>query len=102
MWMSMSGIQPERAAGKNGMMGLALLGFFSSIVMAYVIAGEIREAVSLSAALLHTSLLWLGLISTAMLSVIIWERKPYSLYFITAGYWLVSVLTMTVILFYLH
>jgi hypothetical protein len=101
-WMRMSRLQPEHAAGKGEGVRLASLGLFCSIVMAALIRSEIRGATVLGPALLHTAFLWLGCIATVLLGTFLWERKPLSLYLITAGYWFASMLLMAVILFYLH
>ena len=42
--------------------------------------------------------LWLGFIAPITIGMVLWEGKPWKLYFIIAGYWLVSMLVMGSIL----
>lgn len=41
---------------------------------------------------------WLGFIATVAVGGVLWERRPWKLYFINAGYWLASMLMMGAII----
>jgi len=43
---------------------------------------------------------WIGFVAPAMLGQVLWEQKPFSLYLINAGYWLVSFIAMAIVLLF--
>ena len=101
-WMQLSGIQPQHVEGSYGGSALAFLGLLSGMVTAFVIRQEILSDSTIVSSFEHVSLLWLGLIAMIGLGIVLWERKPVSLYLTSSIYWLVSLLLMTTVLFYLH
>src|SRR3989344_3541804 len=44
---------------------------------------------------------WIGFVAPAMLGQVLWEQKPFSLYLINVGYWLVSFVAMAIVLLFL-
>lgn len=102
VWMRFSGIQPQHVVGKQMSSGLAFLGLVAGVVMAFVVQFEIQMDLSVGDALLHVSWLWIGFVATVAAASFLWERKPLSLYIITASYWLFTLGAMTTVLFYFH
>lgn len=109
-WSRMTGINMDKAEMKPKHM---LAGFVAQLVMAYVLAPFIigwhqsevamygADAMSgLSVGLQTGFWLWLGIVATVMLGSVLWERKPFKLYMLNSGYWLVVLLVMGALLGY--
>ncbi|MDO8552589.1 MAG: DUF1761 domain-containing protein [bacterium] len=103
MWMRYSGISPETVErGKKKMHLYALLALLASMIAAYVLSAllsrlgifEIRGAIQLG------FWSWAGFVVPALSGIILWEQKPVTLYIINAGYWLVSLIAMSIVLLY--
>lgn len=100
-WMRMSNITPEMAErGKKRMPLVVLVALLASMLVAYVmnyfgIAWGVYDFIG---GIELGFWIWIGFIAPAMLGMILWEQKPLRLYFITASYWLVSLVVMAVIL----
>jgi hypothetical protein len=105
-WMKLSGFTKADMdeAKKKGMgksYGLMALG---SLVMAFVLAHSLVFAASymhvsgLSAGLQSGFWSWLGFVAPVTLGTVLWDGKPWKLYILTNGYYLVSLLLMGVIL----
>ena len=99
-WMRLSGkTMEDMKGGKNEMMRGYVLGFLASAVMAFILAffaktlgvADIRQAFTLSA------LVWIGFFATSSLSGVLWEKQPWSLYFLNIAYQFVNVFVMTAI-----
>jgi hypothetical protein len=102
-WMKLSGITPDPA--KASSMGRSyLLAFVGSLVMSYVLAHAIVfgaayfEMNGVSAGLMCGFWNWLGFIAPVMLGAVLWEGKPWSLWLLMNGYYLVVLLVMGTIL----
>lgn len=102
-WMRMAGIAPSEtsAVGKATAISVGV-GFIAAVIMAYVfshmgIAWGIIDAVG---ALELAFWLWLGFIAPTMIGIVLWEQKPVKLFLISAGYWLVSLMVMSLIILY--
>lgn len=101
-WMKLSGISKEdiekaKKAGMTKSYGIAALGSF---VMAYVLAHIIgfAQGDTIAEGLQGGAWVWLGFVATVLLSSVLWENKPWKLYAINAGYYLVSLLLMGALL----
>lgn len=112
-WIALSGMAPEAmAAAKAKGMGIkyafALLG---SLATSYVLAhavlvvtylfylAEISPAeTGITSGLITGFASWLGFIAPVTLGAVLWEGRPWKLWFLNAGYWLVSLLAMGMIL----
>jgi len=98
-WKSLTGI-PEMKPGPSAM----ILGFIGSLLMSYVLAHAMifastyLNATGVSAGLMGGFFNWLGFIAPVTLGVVIYEKKPWKLWFLTNSYWLLSLLVMGVIL----
>jgi hypothetical protein len=86
-------------------LGPALVaGFIGDLVMAYILARFAGHygAVSFFDGLVVAFMAWLGFVATIMAGSIFYEKKPFELVAINAGYQLVSMLAMGVILALWH
>ncbi len=108
-WVALMGIsKPAQMdpAMKKAMMKSYALMFIGALVMAFVLAhSEIFAATYLkvsgaSAGLEAGIWNWLGFIAPATLGKVLWERKPWKLWFLDNGYWLVQLCVMGLILAY--
>ena len=106
-WMAMMGMtKPAQmdAATKKVMMRSYTLMFLGSLVMAYVLAhstvfaAAYLKVTGVSAGLMSGFWNWLGFIVPISLGSVLWERRPWKLWFLNTGYWLVQLLVMGVIL----
>lgn len=88
-WARMMGMGQD--AMKGGMAKGIIGGLIASIVMAYVLAYLIvlAGAVSTGMVLQLAFWIWLGFLATAMLGMVLWEKKPIGLYLINVFHYLV-------------
>jgi hypothetical protein len=104
-WMEMSGITMESINQNKKMSvgmsyGIMMLG---SIIMAYVLwhalvfASYFTKTTGVPAGLMVGVWNWLGFIAPATLGIVLWEGKPWKLWMINAGYYLVALCLMGVI-----
>ena len=102
-WMRMSNITPEMAErGKKRMPLYAFLAFLASMLAAYVmnyfgIAWGVYDWIGAIELGIWS---WIGFVAPAMLGQVLWEQKPFLLYLINAGYWLVSFVAMAIVLLF--
>lgn len=106
-WMRLMGIQkpdvmtPEM---KSKMISSYVIMFVTTLVMAYVLAGAIIFASAylnisgLDMGIIAGVMNWLGFVMPVSLSVVLWEQKPWKLWFIQSGYYLVSLVLMGIVL----
>lgn len=106
-WMAMMGITPNNiaAAKEKGGMGTSyVLMMVGSLFMSYVLAhsivfaGAYLAVTGVSAGLQAAFWNWLGFIAPVTLGTVLWENKPWKLWFINAGYYLVSLCLMGITL----
>ncbi|HBB38058.1 MAG: hypothetical protein UV82_C0009G0092 [Candidatus Magasanikbacteria bacterium GW2011_GWD2_43_18] len=110
-WMKAIGISPtpEQMKEKKGMMwrmGVSLVSvFLVSFVLAYLIEGLYvwkgnltGSADAMYIAFTTSFLVWLGFLATSLLDSVLWEKRPWSLWLINAGQWLVRLVVMGVII----
>lgn len=103
--MGWSPMTPEKMEEmkKKAMPGYAA-SFAGALVMAYVLshvlvfASSYMQTSGWSAGLSSGFWMWLGFIAPITIGIVFWDGKPWTLWIINAGYWLVSILTMGVIL----
>lgn len=108
MWSKEMGWSEEAMAEakKKGMAMQYAIQVIGALLMAFVLS----HALVFASAYLHESGLsaglqtgfwnWLGFIVPISLGVVLWEGKSWKLWFLNAGYYLVVLLTMGVILAY--
>lgn len=100
-WMRLANVTPEMVEnGKKKMHLLALLALLAGIVAAYVLNYflNLSGAADFAGAIKIAALAWAGFVAPALLGMVLWEQKPISLYLINSIYWLVALLSMSVIL----
>src|SRR4051812_21622205 len=92
-WGSMT---PEKMAEmqKKARPGYAIT-FLASLVLAFVLAHELifgsvyTQTSGVSAGIAAAFWTWIGFIVPVTLGTVLWDGKPWKLWFINAGYWLV-------------
>jgi hypothetical protein len=98
-WMALSGIKEMKPS-----VGPMLLGLVGSLLMSFVLAHAIvfasayMKAEGLGGGLMAGFWNWLGFVAPVTLSVVIYEKKSWKLWFIDNGYWLIALLAMGAIL----
>jgi hypothetical protein len=105
-WIALQGWSPqEMEANKaKGMTKSYILMFVGSLVMAYVLshslvfAADYLGVYGASAGLMAGFWSWLGFIAPVTLSVVLWDGKPWKLWFLNNGYQLFNLLAMGMIL----
>ncbi len=103
-WMRLMGMDRESMGEGQNMGMLYGIQFVGALIMAFVLAHTLTFAM----AYLHTSGIsaglqtgfwnWIGLIAPVTVGMVLWEGKPWKLWAIIAGYWLVTLCAMGVIL----
>lgn len=105
-WAALMGFTPDKMseAQKKGMAKnyaiMALGALVMSFVLAHsiVLAGTYLNVGGISAGLQGGFWSWLGFIVPVSLGTVLWDGKPWKLWFINAGYYLVGLLAIGVIL----
>ena len=79
---------------------MMIVAVFAAVVMAYVMAhfGIAWGVFDVIGAIELAFWLWIGFVVPVTLGVVLWEGKSVKLFFINAGYWLVSMVVASVIL----
>lgn len=100
-WATLAGLDKKTMeAGMKRMPLMALVGLFFAIVMSYVLAHfaiawgvwDWIGAVELA------FWLWLGFVVPPLLGPVLWEGKSVKFFAINAGYWLLGLATIAVVL----
>jgi hypothetical protein len=91
-WMALTGHTPgERPKGAIVAMFSSFIGgLILSLVLAHVVAWSGVGTVGWGAVI--GFICWLGFIAAPLLSETLYEKRPYRLFAINSGYWLVSLL----------
>lgn len=106
IWTELSGFTKEKMdeARARGM-GKSYAGaFIGSLLMSYVLAhaivfaGAYMKMRGIGAGLMSGFWNWVGFIAPVTLGTVLWEGKPWKLWFINNGYNLLSLLIMGIIL----
>jgi hypothetical protein len=102
-WMKEMGFKPKDM--KKGMGGRSMaIEFVGNLLMAFVLAHAIRFSAApgvsqgLSDGLICAFFNWLGFVAVVQIHSVIFEMKSWKLFFINAGFQLVGMLLMGVIL----
>ncbi|MBP9710809.1 MAG: DUF1761 domain-containing protein [Candidatus Pacebacteria bacterium] len=101
-WAHMSGVSLERMQ-KGGGKSYAIM-FVGSLITAYTLSHVLAFATTymqtsgVSAGISSGFWMWLGFVAPVMLGTVLWEGKPWKLWAINSGYYLVVLCTMGVIL----
>ena len=107
-WMKMTGMDnlpPEvMEKGKKQMPMMAAIQFVGALIMGFVLSHSLVFASTylgesgVSAGLQTGFWNWLGFVAPVTIGMVLWEGKPWKLWAIVAGNWLVTLLVMGVIL----
>ncbi len=113
VWMKEAGMSPDMMdkakhdpAAKRAMMRSYAIMFLSSLVMAYILSHVLVFATSymgtsgVMAGLSSAFWMWLGFIATTSIGSVLWEMKTWKYWMIVAGYYLVDLSIMSMILSY--
>ena len=85
---------------EKGMTGFMIIMFISQLIMAFALAVLIvsTNAASLAAALMLAFWIWLGFVATIGVGIVLWNGKPWGLFWINNIGWLVTIAVMAIIL----
>jgi hypothetical protein len=100
-WMKLTGMKEMKVTAVSVV--VALVGaFFTSWILAHslVFAGAFMKTSGIGLGLTTGFFNWLGYIAPVTIGVVIYEKKPFSLWILTNAYWLISLLVMGIILAY--
>ena len=102
MWMKLSNVSDKemKKAKQKGMTKNFAFQFLASLVMSYILAHFVyyTQASTVFEGMQTGFWIWLGFVATVMLGIVLWEGKPWKLYFIKAGHELVALAVMGAIL----
>lgn len=101
-WMKLSGLSKsdlDKAKSKGMTMGYAV-SMLGAVVMALVLnmLVAMTNTVGATGGAMLGFWVWLGFVATTMLNSVSYEGKPWDLYFINAGYYLVALVVMGAVL----
>lgn len=98
-WARMTNLSPEQVErGKKRMTTTVPVALLASMFIAYVmnyfgIAWGVFDVIS---AVELGFWCWAGFVAPVMLGSVLWDQKPFRLFLINAGYWLVSLIAMAI------
>lgn len=102
IWMAESGINEEKLAqmGKGHSLRVFITTFILSLLMAFITAhlAEFLHSDSLGSGVMLALMLWLGYVVSSMGTNYLYEDKSFRFLMINAGYFLIGLLEMSVIL----
>ena len=106
IWTALAGMTEEHIneAKTKGMGKSYALAFLGSFIMSYVLAhalvfaSEYFKVYGFSAGLMAGFWNWLGFVAPVTLGSVLWEGKPWKLWFLNNGHYLVALLCMGAIL----
>lgn len=102
-WMRLTGMDPEAAQQMDARVVWSMLGgFVVAVVVAFIfshfaVAWGVYDA---GTALGLAFWAWLGFIAPVFANTVLWGRKPMRLFFIDAGYWLVALAVIALVILY--
>jgi hypothetical protein len=101
-WMALQGFTKKdmEKAKQKGMGMTYLMMTISSLVTLYILAYflDMLSVVSMNAAIMPVTLIWLGFFATTMLGSVLWEGKPMALYILNIGFSLVNLIIAAAII----
>jgi hypothetical protein len=99
VWLRLTGISDMKPKPMN-----MVLVFICSFIMAYVLQHSLvfgdyyLKTSGISGALAGAFFLWLGFIATVTLCTKLYESKPWGLWLLDNGFWLIDLMVMGIIL----
>ena len=105
-WMSLMGVTPEKMQDakkeKVKMVKQYSVNIFSSLILTYAMAVFVSYSVvaTIPSGILIALVLWIGFVATTNAMEYIWNvnNKPWELYFINTGYYLVAMIIVGIVL----
>lgn len=101
-WIRLSGMSEKKIeeTKSKGMGKTYVMSFVSALVMSYVLAHIVyfSGASDISMGVQSGFWVWLGFVATTMTGMVLWDGKPWKLYFINSGYYLIALMVMGAIL----
>lgn len=99
-WTLLRGLDPNKTKDMQMPAREMALEFVATLVVAYVLDILVIAfgAYTWQAAILLALIVWLGFYVTQLLSEVLWEKKPFGIFLISAGARLVSLIVMVLIL----
>lgn len=100
-WMKLMKIDPETMKPSSNMMGIIFgVSLVSSLILSYILAhfAAYAGAMDIAGGLQLGFWVWLGFIVTTHINSVLYENKPFALFAINAGHYLVGLLTAGAIL----
>jgi mannitol-specific phosphotransferase system IIBC component len=105
LWMRLMGFTKESMSeGKSKMAKTYSIMFIGTLLMSFTLAHSIvfasayMNSAGVDAGLTAGIWNWLGFVVPVSLGSVLWDGKPWKLWFINAGYYLVALLMMGVLL----
>lgn len=103
VWMRLANVQPEHVErGKRQMPVSAPVALLGSMLIAYAMNqfGLAWGVFDIGEAARFGFWCWAGFVAPTMLGQVLWEHRPFALYLLNAGYWLLSMIVMAIILLF--
>lgn len=100
-WAHMSGLSPEMLElSKRNMPFMAFYAFLAAVIMAYVLSyfAMAWQVFDWPGAIELAFWVWLGFVCPALLGSVLWEQRPFKLFLINTGYWLTTLIVMSLII----
>ncbi len=103
IWVKLVGVaEHHECENETGVWKYYVIGFVNSIVMALALAYVLALAVpSLVYFFFIALLLWFGFVGTISMNAVTWGGRPVKLWFLDNGYYLLSFLIMSAIIYYM-
>ena len=102
LWMNWSGLNPNKAKSmkKKSMAGFLVLALIGSLLMAFVLAHFVQylTVTSFNDVLRLAFLVWLGFTAPITVGMVLWQGKPWKLWFLMESHNLLVFIIMTWIL----
>jgi len=101
-WVRLSGMSKNDIdkAKKKGMAGPMIIALIAQLIMAWVLAALIITLgeVGYVATSMLAFWLWLGFVATIGVGMVLWQGKPWGLFWVNNLGWLVSLLVMAIVI----
>ena len=100
VWIKLMGFDKKKMDKnmKKEMKKAYMILVITTLVTSYVLAHFVKYlGTTVSDAMQTAFWIWLGFMATTQIGVVLWEGKPWKLYFINAAHYLVSLSVMAII-----
>jgi len=101
-WLKLVGFSQAQAKKmhKQGMGKKIVIAIIAQIIMAWVLAMIISSMglVGIGQAVLLAFHIWIGFVATVGVGIVLWEGKPWGLFWLNTLGWLVTIVVMAVVL----